>query len=72
MNVIHKTKNDIYLTLMLEKMVPYSKKSILGSRETILFLENRTHTVVIMNKDTNGIKGRMASMNGLIFPVRFL
>lgn len=57
---------------MLEKMHPKSTKRIRGSFETISFLEKRVHKVVIMNRDTKGIKGRMASMNGRIFPVRFL
>lgn len=70
-------KSKLYIvtythTLMLEKMVPKSKKSILGSLETMSFLEKRIQIVVIMNRDIKGIKGRMALMNGLIFPVRFL
>lgn len=57
---------------MLEKIVPKSKKSIRGSLETISFLEKSIQRVVIMKSDTKGIKGRIASMNGRIFPVRFL
>lgn len=53
-------------------MVPKSRKSKRGSFETILFLEYSTHIVVIANKDRKGISGRIASINGRIFPVRFL
>lgn len=42
-----------------------------GSFVIMSFVENHTHTVVMMNITTKGINGRMASMNGRIFPVRF-
>lgn len=36
------------------------------------FFESVTHKVVMMNNVTKGNNGRTASMNGRIFPVRFL
>lgn len=60
------------VTLMLENIVPNNKNNNLGSIDRMSFCENMTQTVVIINIATNGIIGRIASINGLIFPVRFL
>lgn len=60
------------LTLILEKIVPKRRKSIRGCLDKMSFLENTTHTVVMINNVTKGNNGRMASINGLIFPVRFV
>lgn len=54
---------------MFEKMVPLSKKNILGSTSSILLFENRAQIVVIVKSDKRGYKGRAASVNVRIFPV---
>lgn len=45
---------------------------ILGSSSIMLFFENSTQTVEMINIETNGNIGRIASINGRILPVRFL
>lgn len=60
------------ITLIFENIVPNNKNISLGSIDRMSFCENITQMVVITNIDTNGIIGRIASINGLIFPVRFL
>lgn len=57
---------------MLEKIIPNKKKRVRGSSEIISFVEYKIQIVVITNKEKNGIKGRIASMKGRIFPVCFL
>lgn len=57
---------------MLEKTVPKRRNSIRGSFAAMSFLENSTQTVEIINMETKGINGRIASINGRIFPVRSL
>lgn len=66
------THVNMTLTLILEKIVPNKRNIIRGSLAKMLFLEYITHTVVIINRVTNGNNGRIASINGLIFPVRFV
>lgn len=60
------------LTLMFEKIVPNAKNSDVVSTFKMSFREKVTQMVAIINSATKGKSGRTASVNGLIFPLRFL
>lgn len=59
----------MYLTHILEKIVPMAKYIILGSFSRILFGECIIQTVEIIKNKTKGTKGLIASGNVRILPV---
>lgn len=57
---------------MLEKIVPKQTKSIRGSSVAMLFIEKSNQKWEMAKRPARGIRGRIASRKGLIFPVRSL